>query len=249
MRIAICEDNIAHAQILSRYINGWAKHHRVTVLIVCYKSAEEFLLGWSKDNTFDLAFLDIELNHTNGLELAYCIRKQDQGMLLVFTTGLQNYVFRGYEVRAFRYMLKPIKEKECMKTLDAAYQIISNQNDDTFAIVQETQSIRLFKRDIYYFEMDNHYVIVHTTRGTYRYKERLSHIASLFGEPRFCKCHRSYVVNLEHVSTINENKVEIDNGDILQVSRARWQSLNQCFISYYVTLKDKYQRACREGII
>lgn len=245
MRIAICEDNESHAQILNQYIQSWAKHQGLTVCIACYQSAEAFLFEWSKDNTFDLAFLDIELKHINGLELAQDIRKQDQGMLLVFTTGLQDYVFRGYEVQAFRYMLKPIKEKECIKTLDAAYHVFLNQTDDTYAIVQERESIRLFKREILYFEMDNHYVIAHTVRGVYRYKDKLSHIALMLGEPRFCRCHRSYIVNLEHVSTINQKKVEIDYGDILPISRVRWQSLNQCFISYYVTLKDKYQESIR----
>ena len=241
MRIAICEDNLDHAKILSEYINRWAAHKGVKVLLVHYESAEMFLFSWSKDNTFDLAFLDIELKHTNGLELAQSIRKQDQGMLLVFTTGLQNYVLRGYEVQAFRYMLKPIKEKECCKTLNNAFLAIQNQKADTFVIIQETQSIRLLKREIYYFEMDNHYVKVHTTKGMYRYKENLSNVGSMLGEPRFCRCHRSFIVNLEHVATINQTKVEIDNGDILPVSRSRWQALNQCFLSYYVTLKDKYQ--------
>lgn len=241
MRIAICEDNVAHVKILNEHINRWAKWKGITVCVACYENAEAFLLDWSKDNTFDLAFLDIELKYTNGLELAQSIRKQDQGMLLVFTTGLQNYVFRAYEVQAFRYLLKPIKEKECLKTLDSAFLMIQNQEADTFAIVQETQCIRLFKREIYYFEMDNHYVNVHTTRGVYRYKERLSDVAATLGEPRFCRCHRSFMVNLEHVATINHDKVEVDNGDILPVSRTRWQTLNQCFISYYVTLKEKYQ--------
>ena len=239
MRIAICEDTQLHADILIDYIQKWAAAQSNQAEVVHYKSAEEFLFHWSKDNTFDLAFLDIEMGGLNGMELAGRIRKQDRGMLIVFTTGLRDYILRGYEVQAFRYMLKPLKEKDCVKILDSAVIALQNKRADTFVIIQETQSRRFFKDEIYYFEMDNHYIIAHTTKGKFRYKERMTNLEQMLGEPHFCKCHRSYFVNLSHVATINRDQVEIDNGDILPVSRSRWEALNQCFLGYYNARRDR----------
>ncbi len=234
MRIVICEDIQSHSEILMDFIQKWSVSQQSHVDVVHYQSAEAFLFNWSKDNTFDLAFLDIEMGQLNGMELAGRIRKQDQAMLIVFTTGLRDYVLRGYEVQAFRYMLKPLKEKDCIRILNDALINMQNKRADSFVIAQETQSTRLLKDEIYYFEMDSHYIIVHTARGEKRYKEKMNNLEQMLGEPHFCRCHRSYLVNLSHVRTINRDMVEIDNGDILPVSRARWTALNQCFMGYYM---------------
>ncbi|MCL2866299.1 MAG: LytTR family DNA-binding domain-containing protein [Clostridia bacterium] len=239
MRIAVCEDMQSHADILIDMIHKWAASRGKRAEAVHYKNAEAFLFHWSKDNLFDLAFLDIEMGSLNGLELAARIRREDQGMLIVFTTGLREYIVRGYEVQAFRYMLKPIKEKDVFKVLDSAVIALQKKKTDTFVIIQETQSKRLFKDEIYYFEMDNHYIIAHTLKGTIRYKEKMSHLEQILGEPHFCKCHRSYLVNLAHVATINREQVEIDNTDILPVSRSRWEALNQCFLGYHHIGRDR----------
>jgi DNA-binding LytR/AlgR family response regulator len=235
MRIAICEDVQAHADILIGFIHQWAAARSNHTEVVHYVSAEAFLFHWSKDNAFDLAFLDIEMGSLNGMELARRIRKQDQGMLIIFITGLRDYILRGYEVQAFRYMLKPLKEKDCVKILDSAVVILRNRRADSFIIIQETQSHRVFKNEIYYFEMDNHYIIAYTSKGSIRYKGKMSHLEQSLGEPHFCKCHRSYLVNLAHVATINRDQVAIDNGGILPVSRSRWETLNRCFLRYHNT--------------
>lgn len=233
MRIALCEDQKAHAEIIENYVKRWSETHGLRTDIVHYTSAEEFLMKWDDENSFDLAFLDIELEHMNGLELAKSIRRQDPAMLLIFSTGLRDYVFRAYDVQAFRYLLKPIKEKECFLALDSALTAVNNTKRHTFIIQQESQSTKFFFDEIIYMEMDNHYIIAHTTRGELRYKGKMGIAEAELGEPHFCRCHRSYLVNLYHVNTINRELVRMDNGECLPVSRKKWTSLNECFISFY----------------
>lgn len=234
MRIAICEDNPAHADILKNYIEKWSEEENIHTCVSHFPSTKAFLNDRSRDNTFDLTFLNIRMSQMSGLALATQIRQTEQAMMLVFLTGLMDYVFRVYEVQAFRYLLKPIREKECMKVLTAAHHAFQNRNDDAFLIIQDTKSTRLLKREIYYFEMDHHYVIVHTTKGPIRYKEKLSNIMEALGEPHFCLCHRSYLVNLQYVDVIDGDKLRIVNGKILPVSSWRWAPMNECFISFYM---------------
>lgn len=234
MRIVICEDNQAHADVLEDLVLGWARRHHVQVALARYQGAEEFLFHWTPENSFDLAFLDIDMGGTmNGMELARRIRRQDQAMLIIFTTGLRDYVLRGYEVQAFRYLLKPIRERECWQALDNACKSVENRKSDAFIIVQDAQIIRIFQKEIMYFEMDNHHVNVKSTRGDFRYKARISDLEKQLSEPAFCRCHRSCIVHMLHVSTINREQVQLDNGKVLPVSRAKWPALNECFVHYY----------------
>jgi DNA-binding LytR/AlgR family response regulator len=154
-------------------------------------------------------------------------------MLIVFTTGLINFMCRGYDVRAFQFMIKPIKEKEFDRVMDNAREALENVKSDTFVIRQEGKFVKFMKDEVVYLKMDGHYVIAHTTRGVYRYKGILSLAEKALGMPHFCRCHRSYLVNLYHVQTINRELVQMDDGTCLPVSRGGWTSLNECFIKYF----------------
>lgn len=236
MRIAVCEDNKEHAEILKGMIKEWAEEEQVKVEIGHYMSAEQFLFCWEKEAKYDLIFLDIEMAKMSGMELARYIRRVDRAVLIVFTTGIVDYVFRGYEVSAFRYLRKPLREREVLAALKKAHHEIEEGKRDAVIVPTAEGALRVFKNDIYYVEVDNHYIIMHTKQGNLRYKEKLGNVEPMFPEPGFCKCHRSYIVNLHHVGLLTKDKVEIDNGDTLPVSKARWVELNECYLDYYMKI-------------
>lgn len=165
MRIAICEDNQEHADILKSIIQKWAETENVKTDINHYESAEQFMFYWEKGEPYDLIFLDIQMNRMNGMELAQYIRRQDRAVFIIFTTGIINYVFRGYEVSAFRYLRKPLQEKEVLAALKKAHHELEEGKRDAVIIPTWEGSLRVFKHDIYYVEADNHYIIMHTNRA------------------------------------------------------------------------------------
>ena len=233
MRIAICEDNKEHAEILKNMIGHWAEQEKFKVDIGYYQSAEEFLFYMKEDSRYDLAFLDIQLEKMNGIQLARMIRKEDRTIILVFTTGVKNYTLSGYEVSAFRYLIKPLQEQDIMSTLTKANRLIEENKKNAIIITYNDELCRIFKNDIYYIETDNHHIILHMENEQLRFKARLKEFEKQFQEPQFCKCHRSFIVNLHHVSKISREKVEIESGREVPVSRARWDNLNRCYLAYY----------------
>jgi DNA-binding LytR/AlgR family response regulator len=233
LRIAICEDERQHADILTAMVNKWAQDEKIPVDLGYYQSAEEFLFHWPKEDPYDLAFLDIQLDGMSGMQLAQCIRKQDQAILLVFTTGLKDMVFRGYDVQAFHYLLKPIREKDCKTTLSKAMETIKLRQFDAMIIPTSSGQMRVHKNEIYYIEVDDHFIVVHTKNGDFRFIEKLSTIEQQVSEPHFCKCHRSHIVNMHFVKLLQREHVILDNDVKLSVSRSRRASLNRCFASYY----------------
>ena len=69
MRIAICDDNKAHTEILQGMIKCWSEQGNIKIDINCFQSAEQFLFMMKDEAHYDLAFLDIQMGKMNGLEL------------------------------------------------------------------------------------------------------------------------------------------------------------------------------------
>ncbi|MCM1375156.1 MAG: LytTR family DNA-binding domain-containing protein [Muribaculum sp.] len=234
MRIAICEDNREHREILEEMIKRWAQKQRENVLVRHYESAEQFLFYMKDEPHFDLVFLDIQMSKINGLQLARMIRQEDRLILLIFTTALKRYAPVGYEVAAFRYLIKPLQENEVFTVLTKASQVIEERKREAVIVTRGDESRRVFKEDIYYIEVDNHHVILHLKEETIRFKAKLKEFETQFREPQFCKCHRSYIVNLKYTGKISREGVEIDGRVTLPISKSRWEELNHCYMEYYM---------------
>lgn len=221
-------------EILTEMINRWAEKENEQVTVGCYRSAEQFLFCMKDEPHYDLAFLDIQMSKIDGLQLAQMIRKEDRLIFLVFTTALKKYAPKGYEVQAFRYMIKPLGEDQVFQALTEAGRMIEDRKKEAVIVTRGDESRRIFKADIYYIEVDNHHIILHLKEEIIRFKAKLKEFETQFKEPQFCKCHRSYIVNLKYTGKISREGVEIDGKETLPISKTRWEALNHCYMEYYM---------------
>lgn len=233
MRIAICDDDPNQISLTASYIDRWAKINNVTVELCKFSNAEAFLFQWSSSIVFDMAFLDIHMGGMSGIELAETIRKLDTQLIIVFITGLKEYVFRGYEIRALHYLLKPVKEKDCSKCLDQAYETIRGRKTDTFLLPVDGQIRKFSYEEIIYFEVFSHYIDVNTSKGVFTYKKKISDLEKELPADRFIRCHRSCIVNLMYISSIEKNILTLDDGTCLTISGDRRRVTNEAFVKYH----------------
>ena len=220
---------------MEEMVNRWAKRENEQVAIGRYQSAEQFLFCMKDEPHYDFAFLDIQMSKINGLQLAKMIREEDRLIFLVFTTALKKYAPKGYEVSAFRYLIKPLQENEVFQALTKASQMIEDRKREAVIVTRGDESRRIFKDDICYIEVDNHHIILHLRDETIRFKAKLKEFETQFREPQFCKCHRSYIVNLRYTGKISKEGVEIDGKVTLPISKSRWEVLNHCYMEDYMT--------------
>ena len=173
MRIAICEDNPIHAKILMRMIEKWQEKVSDQVIKTeVFQSAEQFLCSIDEDaqSVFDLAFLDIGLKRMDGMELAKRLREENNHMIIVFTTADALSAPKGYEVEAFRYLVKPLHGDQVEAVLTQVYDKIqmtrNKTKNDALVISYDGESHRIWKQDIYYIDEGNRIV---RTNIIYRY--------------------------------------------------------------------------------
>lgn len=236
MRIAYCEDEAAQAGLVRSMIEQWADRRQECVEVALFESAEEFLFK-NEELSYDAVFLDIAMRQMNGVELAHAIRKKDKNLPVAFLTADKSFAIEGYEVRAVRYLLKPIVAEKLDSLLD---ELLAERENSTrekicITIAQNSATKRIVEEDICYAEVFGHYTQLHMADAqTIRVKESLAAVAErLHRKELFVKCHRSYVVNLAYVEKITRTDCILTDNTVLPVSRSAYRQLNERFIQYY----------------
>lgn len=232
MKIAIIEDEKAHSQLLESYIQSFSKAEQVRIELQYFESAENFLFVWEAEHDFDLLFLDIQMAGMDGMSLAKQIRRQNEEVLIVFTTGISDYIQEGYEVEALQYLLKPLKEENVHKCLKRA--LAKRPAEDFLVFHTEEETLKLTEKSINYIEARGHGSCIGAAhQQPIEVKESLSAIEQMLKAGEFIKCHRSYICRLGNVHHIDKENVYFDDGSSIPVSRRQLGVVNQAFIRYY----------------
>lgn len=229
-KIAIVEDNAADTEYVTALVKRWAENAGHTVTLSVCPSAEAFLFRYEDEQDFDILLLDIELNQINGLdqiqarknslnglELAKIIRQHNTVVQLVFITGFPDFIAEGYEVSALHYLMKPVSPEKLSAVLDKAAANLAKTEKRLAVVIDRKTEFIPFSR-IFYIEAQKQYVLIHTAEETYRTKVSLTETEAELNE-FFFKCQRSFLVNLQHVTQIKNDRVVLRNGAEVPISR------------------------------
>lgn len=116
MVIGICDDDLIFRKGLEELCESFMTNVQ-NAEIVCFSSGEELL---EYNYRIDILLLDIYMSGIDGMQVASVIREKDENMTIIFITGCHDYVREGYCVKAFRYLMKPIKKKELREAIEDA---------------------------------------------------------------------------------------------------------------------------------
>ena len=175
----------------------------------------------------DLLFLDIEMPHLSGLDLLSSIQNPPK---VIITSAYEKYALKGYELDVTDYLLKPISFERFMKAVDKVYHLLEKESaKDTseYIFVKSGKQLKkIFLEDILFIESMENYVNVFTTSS----KEVVYSTLKLFLESLpgnyFVQVHRSYVVNVKHIHSIEGNMLHVGAYEIPVARNLREQVFN-----------------------
>ena len=170
------------------------------------------------EHEVNLIFLDIQMPVITGTDFLRSLRNPP---LVVFTTAYHNYAVEGFELNSVDYLLKPI-------TYERFYQAIQKVRDrltiqpaqqaaavvDYIFIKQDSRLVRIHFDQIRYVEAEKDFSTVFTTDKKLLAGMHLKMFESMLPADRFFRVHRSFIVNLSKISSINGNMVEIGQAEI-----------------------------------
>jgi len=185
----------------------------VTDLVVakeCESAAE--VVDYLKANTVDLILLDIEMPGMNGIELTKNLGSKRP--LIIFTTSKKDYAVEAFELNVADYIVKPVTPARFVQAIEKARDLLASNseevtaNDDEFMFIRESNIIRRLKMDeILYAEAMGDYVKLHTTQKFYAIHSTLRSVEARLPASNFLRIHRSFIVAINKIDTIQEGSV------------------------------------------
>lgn len=227
--IAICEDEIIQANQLERIFRKYEKIEKVVFNIDTFSSGE--LLIENGYDQYDIIVLDIKMDQINGIEVAKIIRKTNENIKLMFVTAIEKYWPEGYNVNAFRYIVKPIDEDKFYEEINNIINAV-NKTKAFITITNDGDLKTISIQNIRYLEILHRKVHINTTLGVYTSNQTLRYWNKKLYPYGFANPHSSYLVNMKYVTGISKEKVTLINGETIYVSQRKYKDFKTRFIKY-----------------
>jgi two-component system LytT family response regulator len=168
-----------------------------------------------KTEKVDLLFLDIEMPGMNGLAL---LKSLSPSPLVILTTSHTQYALEAFEQDVVDYLVKPIEFSKLLKSVEKAkafYDQMNKQagtfNQDYLFLKKNALLNKVPVKDILWIEALGDYVTFHTIEGNYTLHITLKSLEKKLPADKFHRIHRSYIIQLEHISSIDDNVISIGN--------------------------------------
>ncbi|MBC6004588.1 MAG: LytTR family DNA-binding domain-containing protein [Paeniclostridium sordellii] len=229
IEIVLCEDQIQHQKTIEKFLKEILGENNIEYNLKMYKSGEELLNNYPKN--VDIFILDIQMEKINGMDVARKIREIDKNKPeIIFTTSLVEYIQEGYEVRAYRYLLKPIKYEDLKKHILSCIDEVINKKDKFILIENKNETYKIKIEEITYIEIQRKDMSIHAESKVYETKMTMDKIEKELKNYNFYRCHKSFLVNIDYVENIKQYVAILDNKEEVPVSRHRFKDFKHKFL-------------------
>ena len=218
MDIAVVDDEKA----IREHICGLVEERQPESRIEAYATGEELLASGKR---FDIVFLDIQMEGMNGIEAARNLREKNANLgvedtVLVFITGIKDYVFDAFDLYAFQYLLKPIDERKFAEVLEKAVREAAKKKERRVLFIK-SRNFTLDQSEILYIESRAKKVEIHTVRQTIEIYAAMDELEGQLGD-EFYRCHRAYIVNMDCITEYDSESITLTNGDRVYLTKKKY---------------------------
>ena len=226
MRCLVVDDEPLAHRIIKNYCDNLSF---LTIAKECYSAFEA--INYLNENEVDLIFLDINMPTLKGLDF---LRTLSNPPLIIITSAYQEYAIDGYELNILDYLLKPFSFERFLKAVTRALDqnkllkaavkpvkqieektafLTDNIAHDSIFIKGDKKTHQVQLQNILYLESIGSYVKIHllNNKETIITLDRLTNFEDKLPKHHFLRIHRSYIVAIKKVSTIEGNRVKILN--------------------------------------
>ena len=223
LTIAICDDDAgclsAYAGMLRAYLR---QRPALSGQVETFAGGQALLEAARRRGGFDLYLLDIVMPGLDGIRTGAGLRALGGGEIIYLTVS-NDYAADSYEVGAFFYLLKPVREEKLFQVLDRAVERCAQRSREGVVVATRSGAQHLLLDQILYVERVGRIMRYYCTGGTVdsltlRVPFR-SAAAPLLADRRFCLCGASFVINLQHVAGVEVRSAVLDSGERVELPR------------------------------
>ncbi|MFT7613375.1 MAG: DNA-binding LytR/AlgR family response regulator [Parvicellaceae bacterium] len=207
MNCVIVDDDELSRSVLEDLINDT---DGFSLVASCETGVEAFKIV--QEEPVDLLFLDIEMPKMDGMELMKNIKPLPQ---VIIITSHPEYAAESYEYDVTDFIQKPLTHGRYLKAINKAEQRfkvekanISSEGDSIF-IKADSRLVRINLKDILYIEALGNYMKIYTGEGRFTILSTMKEIAEKLSGTDFVRVHRSYIVRLDRIDSIEDQYIKI----------------------------------------
>jgi DNA-binding LytR/AlgR family response regulator len=213
----IVDDEPVARKVIESFV---AKIPNLNLVKSCKNAMEAFEVANSQN--IDLFFLDINMPDINGLSLAKSINKKSK---IIFTTAYREYAVDGFDLQAVDYLLKPIAFDRFLQAINKFFETkveikSPTKKEETVEkpnyifVRSDRKMVKVIFDEILYVESLSDYIKIYTSERILVTRETISNIEMKLPSQQFLRIHRSYIVNIDKVTSYTNEFVEIKKNAI-----------------------------------
>ena len=230
MLIAVCDDRAEDRALLMSVLRAALERRRVQAEVRPFPNADALLSAMERER-FSVCFLDIFLDGISGVAAARRIRRAKYPAAIVFTTSSPDYMADGFEVGAAHYLVKPFTPQAVETALDRCLYLVG-EAERFVEVTVDREPRRVLLSELCYAESMDKTCILHLRAGEVRTWLPLDELERLLDDPRFLRCQRSFLVNLDFVKAVQGPDFLLTGGELVPLRREGRAELKARFERY-----------------
>ena len=239
LKVAICDDEQKDIDIAEKCILEYSFKHNLDIECTDYSTGQELLDKLESGEHYDVFIFDVEMDREDGIHIASIIRKQyDKYAIIIFVSNYPGHMGRSFSVHAYNYIQKPLRYTELEQVLS---QIVCELRDMELnkLIVPVADGERVVNiSDILYIETSRKFqksVDIHSTKEIIQATGNLKKWFNLLNGKRFVYSFKGYIVNIDHIVTLRDGGLVLDNNEIIPLSRKYEEEVRKSLINTIIS--------------
>lgn len=235
LNFVLCDDNISSLNRFSKLLELVFVNNNLDGHISLATSNSDEVFNFVKQNNVDVVILDIDLkSRITGIDLAQKIRAINKKIYIIFATAHLEYLILAYKCKTFDYLTKPFSLDSLEKTILRLYDDIYSDESNTSYIKINNKNTIINANSIYYIEKNNMKLIFRSDTQDYSTYSSFNKIQPTLPN-NFIRCHKSYIVNINNIESINDTTIHFDktNGLKCYIGQAYKKNFLEVFNNDY----------------
>ena len=207
MRICICDDDSITHQDIKNCLAMFFTDTGVQEITDMF-SGNELVAHYAASGDFDIIFLDIEMEKTNGIDTAAQIREISPEVIIIFVSSHKKYVFDVFRCEAFHFLVKPINRDEFNDVFNRALHKHRTKNE-MYHVSWHGQRHSLPISEILYIEGYRRRLKIFTATEIYEHVGKVTDVYERLKLHGFLQVHQGFIVNMRFIKKFGSKEITL----------------------------------------
>jgi DNA-binding LytR/AlgR family response regulator len=235
--IAICDDELSHLKQLKQCVDNCAYWKGAQLSVRAFLSGEELLTDIRRGRSYDYVFLDVNMPEINGIDLCARISELTEASVIFVSTHMEHQPSVD-DLYPAMLLPKPFTQEAFDNTIRAYH--ARKTAIKRFEFFHNGEKCALPCKDIYYFTMSSHHLMITAKSGTYQDATmNLGDVEKELVSEGFYRCHKSFLINLRYYESHDYGSVflRVDKKKIpipLSKGKGKGSAVKEAYLKYIV---------------